>query len=133
MEASARKVVELASSDYELSDVSDRSTDVPVPPTLPPLDLDTTQIVPKLVLSELRYQARLQSNPGAAALAPNDAAAIAHAPPPAPAPRVDAAVETTIEATEEPTRSGLGRAVAAGVALGVVAVGLVAGVFALVY
>jgi hypothetical protein len=135
MEASAREVVELASSDYELSDVSDRSTDVPVPPSLPPLDLDTTQVVPKLVLSELRYQARLRSNPGHPALAANDAAAVAAEPPApvasAPAASAPAATVETIETTE-PTR-GYGRAVAAGVALGLVAVALVSGVFALVY
>jgi hypothetical protein len=127
MEASAREVVELASSDYELSDISDRNTDVPNPPSMPPLDLGTTQQVPQLVLSELRYQARLRSNPGHPALAANDAAAVASAP----AASAPAATVETIETTE-PTR-GYGRAVAAGVALGLVAVALVSGVFALVY
>jgi hypothetical protein len=139
MEATAREVVELASADYELSDVSDRQTDIPVPPSLPPLDLDTTQVVPKLVLSELRYQARLRSNAAVAALdakkdddIPVDVVEDAAVPvaEPAPIALADAAIET-IE--ETPTRSGMRGAVATGVAIGLGGIALVAGVLALVY
>ncbi len=143
MEATAREIVELASTDYELADISDRQTDIPVAPSVPPLDLDTTQVVPKLVLSELRYQARMRSNPGAAALAANDeidvevdVVATPHAEPtldvekPSHAAKAD--VASAIVEGARPSRA-LGGAVAIGVGIGVVAIALVAGVLALAY
>ncbi|MDB4995914.1 MAG: hypothetical protein JWM74_3346, partial [Myxococcaceae bacterium] len=141
MNATARDIVELSSTEYELSDVSDRNTDVPNPPPMPALDLGTTQQVPKLVLSELRYQARLRSNPRVTALAANDdaeaigvASDTTHLAPTADVTESDAAtvdvvhtsIETTIEA--KPSRGGMRGAIAAGVALGLAATALVAGV-----
>ena len=143
MNASAREVVELASTDYELSDVSDRRTDIPVLPMVTPLDLDTTQVVPKLVLSELRYQARVRTNPEVAALAANDdavgvadALALADSAPVASA-SVESApitlVQASIEAVEVRRQSGMRGAIAAGVAIGLAGIALVGGVVALVY
>jgi hypothetical protein len=71
MNAIVRSQVNLASSNDEPSAVSERTTLVPSSvtlarsPTTPPgddLTLDTTQIVPALVLSELRYQARVRAD-----------------------------------------------------------------------
>ena len=144
MNASARKIVELEVTDYELSDVSDRRTDIPMA-SVPALDLDTTQIVPKLVLSELRYQARMRTNPQVAALAANDdavdiewadALALAESAPVESA-HVESAyvtsIEASLEAVEVRAHSGMRGAIAAGVAIGLAGIALVAAVVALAY